>query len=110
MGSSIAIAGQELFDRAEAGEALAQKHVDQTLDSLGRGIQMIAVALNPDRILLGGAISEREGLLEDVTQRAQAYLERTQAKDIELDIVICKFRNQANLIGAVSAHYSQIKQ
>ena len=45
-----------------------------------------------------------------MTQRAQAYLERTQTKDIELDVVMCKFRNQANLIGAVSAHYSQIKQ
>lgn len=109
-GSTVAISGQELFDRAQAGEALAQKHVEQMLDSLGRGIQMISVALNPDRIMLGGAISEREGLLEDVTQRAQAYLERTQATDVELDIMTCKFHNQANLIGAVSAHYSQIKQ
>lgn len=109
-GSQVAITGQELFDRAQAGEALAQKHVDQMLDSLGRGIQMLSVILNPDRILLGGAISERDGLLEEVTRRAQVYLKRTHANDVELDIVTCQFRNQANLLGAVSAHYSQIKQ
>lgn len=109
-GSPVAITGQELFDRAQAGEALAQKHVDQMLDSLGRGIQMLSVSLNPDRILLGGAISERAGLLEEVTRRAQAYIDRTQASDVELDIVTCQFHNQANLLGAVSAHYSQTKQ
>lgn len=107
--SPVAISGQELFDRAQAGETLAKKHVDQMLDALGRGIQMLSVILNPDRILLGGAISEREGLLEEVTQRAQAYLKRTQATDVELDVVTCQFRNKANLLGAVAAHYSQIK-
>lgn len=109
-GSLDVVSGQELFDRAQAGESLAQKHVDQMLDALGRGIQMLSVILNPDRILLGGGISEREGLLEEVTERAQAYLEKTQASDVELDVVTCQFRNQANLLGAVAAHYSQIKQ
>lgn len=109
-GSQIAISGQELFERADRGESLAQKHVDQMLDALGRGIQMLSVVLNPDRVLLGGAISERDGLLEEVTQRAHGYLKRTQATDVELDIVTCQFRNQANLLGAVAAHYSQTRQ
>lgn len=109
-GSQIAISGQELFERADRGESLAQQHVDQMLDALGRGIQMLSVVLNPDRVLLGGAISERAGLLEEVTQRAHGYLKRTQATDVELDIVTCQFRNQANLLGAVAAHYSQTRQ
>lgn len=108
-GSQVAISGQELFDRAQAGEPLAQKHVNQMLDALGRGIQMLSVILNPERILIGGAISEREGLLEEVTERAQGYLNLTQAMDVKLEVVTCQFRNQANLLGAVVAHYSQIK-
>lgn len=101
-GAETVISGQELFQRAEQGEALALEHVNRLKDNLARGIQMLLVSFNPDKVIIGGGISSRIELATDLTERVTALLKRTHATDVEVDIVPCEFKNDANLLGAVS--------
>lgn len=97
------INGVELFQRAEAGDIAAQREIDRMLNALAQGIHNLLVSFNPELVVLGGAISMREDLIPQLTARVEAMLQHTKASDIQVKLVSCRFRNDANLIGAVAA-------
>lgn len=101
------ISGIEMFNRADAKDELAMKYVDGLKDGLAQGIQTLLVSLNPDKVVIGGAISSRQGLIEEVNDRVNKLLERTNASDVEANLVACQFYNDANLIGAAIAFGEQ---
>lgn len=96
------IDGKELFQRTEQGDSIAKEEVETFLDSLSQGIHNLLVCFNPELLILGGAISKREDVVEQLTERVQAFLELSGAVDIDVNLVACHFHNDANLIGAVS--------
>lgn len=104
------ITGSELFLRAEQGDDIALKHVNQMKDSLARGIQLLLVSLNPDKVIIGGGISARGDLIDDLKERVERLLIKTSATDVEVNLSACRFQNDANLIGAVSFFESQYKE
>lgn len=97
------ISGKELFTRAEQADSVAMRHVEGLKNALARGIHTLLVALNPDKVVIGGAISVREDLIMEITERIQHLLTKTNAIDVELDLVPCQYNNDANLMGAVVA-------
>lgn len=70
---------------------------------------MLAVAFNPDKVIIGGGISSRDDLITDVSDIVQAYLERTNATVLDVEVVACQYRNDANLVGAVASFLDQKK-
>ncbi|MGO4938327.1 ROK family protein [Fundicoccus sp. Sow4_H7] len=104
------ISGKEMFQRADSKEALAMKYVESLKDGLARGIQTLLVALNPDKVVIGGAISSRQDLIDEVSERIKQLLVQTNASDVEANILACRFNNDANLIGAVIAFLEQRKR
>lgn len=96
------IDGEELFQRAVQGDVIAEREVEQMKDALARGIHNLLVAFNPEVVVVGGAISTREDLLEDLTAKVEELLLHSKADDVQVQIVPCAFRNDANLIGAVA--------
>ncbi|HJB23738.1 MAG TPA: ROK family protein [Candidatus Jeotgalibaca pullicola] len=110
LGIDQAISGKMLFERAEEGEELAQRYVSRLKTSLARGIQLLLVAFNPDKVIIGGGISSREDLISDVSVLVNQYLEKTKATDVRAEIVACHFLNDANLLGAVASFANQTKQ
>lgn len=104
--SGEAVDGVTLFRRAEEGDQLALEEVQYMQDALALGIHNLLVCFNPDRVVIGGAISTREDLIEQVAAKTEALLQQTQAGDVEVHIVPCQFRNDANLVGAVAAFES----
>ncbi|MDU6522720.1 MAG: ROK family protein [Enterococcus sp.] len=92
---------KEVFDLAATGDELAQEQIDQFYDALSIGIYNILVSLDPDRVLIGGGISTRADLLENLEVRVKRLLQKNGAKELKASIMPCKFLNQANLIGAV---------
>lgn len=93
-----------LFQEADRGEPLAVKYVDGLIDALARGIYNLSISFNPDMVVIGGGISVREDLIQHLYERTSFYLERQRAQEVKLNIQVCEFHNDANLIGTV-AHF-----
>lgn len=101
--SGQAVTGVELFQRAEAGDDIARQEVDGMQRALAQGLHNLLVCFNPERIIIGGAISAREGYIEEVTSLTRSLIRQTNADDVKVEIVPCQFHNDANLVGAVAA-------
>ncbi len=102
------IEGSEVFRRADEGEPLAEAHVERLIDALSRGIFNLNCALNPDKIIIGGGLSKRTDLIIRLQEKTEMYLKSKGAEEIDLDIVPCVFRGDANLIGA-AVHFMEFK-
>ena len=50
---------KKIFDKAEAGHAGAGEAVQSFLSDLGRGLSVLSRRYHPEKIVLGGAVSER---------------------------------------------------
>ena len=101
--------GSEVFRRADAGEELAKKHVENLLDSLSRGIFNLSVAFNPDLVIIGGGLSKREDLIPRLQEKVELYIKERGAEGLEVNLVPCAFRSDANLIGA-AIHFRESRK
>lgn len=95
------VSGEMIFD-------LLDENDDDMLEALYRYAHAVAVKIfnlqmlfDPERIALGGGISERQSFidavqdkLDELCEKAPAYLPRPQ-------VVACKYHNDANLFGAL---------
>ena len=59
--------------------------------------------------MIGGAISEREDFVENITRHLHAILDKVGIARIRPQVTRAEFGNAANLIGAVY-HFLQQKQ
>lgn len=96
------LTGKALFDRADQGDQEAQKAVNALYDQLARAIFNASLVINPDRVVIGGGISKRPGLVDELDKRLTALKERTEARELEIDVRVCRYFNDANLLGAVA--------
>ncbi|HFI0332185.1 TPA: ROK family protein [Streptococcus suis] len=102
------ISGQELFQLSDSGDLTAKEAVESLLQALGRGIFNASLVLNPDLVVLGGALSRRQSLVKEVLERINRLREKTGAQDLTVNLDTCQFFNDANLLGAV-AHFQSRK-
>ena len=95
------IDGIEIFDRANRGDALCKQKISDFFDAIAMGIYNIAYTINPDIVLIGGAVSMQPQLIDEVKKRIE-YLTPSFSLNL-LDIMKidrCKFLNDAGLYGA----------
>lgn len=104
-----AVEGSEVFRRADRGEQLAKKHVEHLIDSLSRGIFNLSAAFNPDLVLIGGGLSNREDLIPRLQEKVEQYRDKRGAEGLEVNLVPCAFRSDANLIGA-AIHFRESRK
>jgi beta-glucoside kinase len=91
------IEGETIFS-----EALQNKEVEEIINDwlkhISYGLYNLAVTLNPQRILIGGGVSARDGLIDQIKEK----LEELECWSfLKVEIAPCKHRNDAGLIGAV---------
>mgnify|MGYP005859649823 CR=1 FL=1 len=73
-GGADGLAAREIFERAAAGDAEAERALDRAADYLGRAFGSIANLLCPQRIVAGGGLgSAYPAFLEQVERRMEAY-------------------------------------
>lgn len=99
-GFEPALSGKELFDLADQGNAAALKAVDGLFSNLALGIFNSCLVTNPDKVLIGGGISKRPGLIEEIDRRILRLKEHTGAAELKIHLAACQFFNDANLLGA----------
>jgi beta-glucoside kinase len=93
----IFIDGEEIF--IEANEDIYVKTIiDNWFRNISFGIYNLAVTLNPQKILIGGGISAREEIMEEIINK----LEQIPFWNVfKVPVEVCKHRNDAGLLGAL---------
>lgn len=92
--------GKDLFDLADQGHEAAIRTVCELYDHLARGIFNIMLVLNPELVAIGGGLSVRQGLMEELDKRVEQLKIETGSTDLQCQLAICHFNKDANLIGA----------
>lgn len=98
--------GEEAFAYIQAEEPEALKAFKQYTDYLAMFLYNIYVVLDLEKILIGGGISEQEVLLEYLKRSIQelknVHPDLRKGIDYPLPVIdVCRFHNDANLIGAL---------
>lgn len=104
------IDGKAVFDLANQGDAIAKVEVDTFFMYLTMGLYNLAYAFDPEKIVIGGGVSNMEGLLERIDLEFDALFNRVQYTPFRPVIETCDFKNDANLIGAVYNYVQKNKQ
>ncbi len=91
------VTGEDIFGAYDEQDPVATQMVESFYQSLALGIYNLCSILNPEKILLGGAITSRESFLDELNRQLN-YI--NQSWDIHLER--CHFRNDAGLVGAVA--------
>lgn len=99
--------GIEIFAMAEQGVPEVIEAINEFCRLLAIQIYNVQAFADPERIVIGGGISAQPLLFE----RLNAHLDRILAAEAQYylpvvrpEVVPCKYRNNANLIGALYAH------
>ena len=100
---------REIFDRADAGEVLAQHIFHSYYYSLAKGIINLMVAFDPELVVIGGGISANMTFMTDLNATiADLQANHNSINHLTLaSVVPAKLRNDAGMIGAV---YQLIKR
>lgn len=98
--------GKKIFEAAEAGDPDCIEAIDDFYLYLAQGIFNIQYVYDPEKIIIGGAISSRNDLIEKIYEKIDLILESVKVAMIRPIIETCHFKNDANLLGALF-HYFQ---
>lgn len=99
-GSSVD--GKTVFDLADQGDAAAREQVDQMADALGRAIYNLQHSFDPEKFILGGAVSNNPKLVPLLNDAVEAVRNRADIATLKPVIETCVYRGNANLRGAVA--------
>jgi len=98
------LSGIQVFELYDAQEKLIEHVVDQWLGYLAIGIINIQYSVDPEFIIVGGAISRRHDLIELINLKVSKILSSVPSARILPNVIKSEFGNDANLIGALK-HY-----
>ncbi|SHE55567.1 Sugar kinase of the NBD/HSP70 family, may contain an N-terminal HTH domain [Atopostipes suicloacalis DSM 15692] len=101
--------GIQLLDLYDQGQAEAVKTIDQMFNAIAEILYNVQVIIDPDTIVLGGGISNRSSLSEELAVRMDKHLEELDILGAKPKIVNAQYRNDANLYGAVINYKKQIE-
>ena len=91
---------KDIFDHYH-DDPIYEKAVDKFYYVLANGIYNLQYAYDPEKIVIGGGISVRDDLLDEVNQRLDVIFSHFTHAKIRPVVFTCQFHNEANLIGAL---------
>lgn len=94
--------GVKVFEAAEAGNEVCIEAIDRFYKNLAIGIFNIQYVYDPDVILLGGAISEREDFVQRINDKLDMIIEKVKIAKVKPKVITCTHKKDANLVGAVA--------
>ena len=93
--------GKEVFELAKNGDENAIVEVETFYRYTATGLFNLQLSIDPELIVIGGALSANPPLITEIENRVNQMIITAGIKDFTAKIVPCKFRNNANLLGAV---------
>ncbi|MEI3612503.1 ROK family protein [Pseudogracilibacillus sp. SO30301A] len=97
------VEGKVIFQEAENNAEVALL-IDKWIEGISFGVFNIAGTLNPEKILIGGGVSAREGFAEKIKEKLELQKEW---EFIKVPIETCKHKNDAGMIGALKHFLTQ---
>ena len=91
--------GKKVFEMAEDGDEEVNKEIESWYMDLARGIYNIQYIVDPEKIVIGGAISARDGFDKKINEKLA--LLKSDIATLDISVEKCKFQNDSNLIGAL---------
>ena len=97
------------FELCEKGDEIALKEVDKYYYTMAVGIYNIQYTYDPEVIILGGAISEREDYVNQINKHMEYLMKNTSLEGtIVPSIKKCKYGNDANKLGALYNYFQSV--
>ena len=100
--ASEKISGEEIFQDAQKGDIHCIEAIEKFYESIAVSIFSLMYIYNPEKIILGGAISSRPELPDKINEKLQ-IIKTSIANDlpqVDPPIVPCQYKGDANLLGA----------
>ena len=92
--------GEDVVARVRAGDAAALAAVDDWADAVARGLAMLVNVSDPQRIVIGGGVSEAaDVVLEPIRRALPTYCYGWPARDVP-DVVVASLGERAGALGA----------
>lgn len=95
------IDGKKVFELADQGDLIAIEEVNDFYYYLAIGLYNLTYSFDPEKIIIGGGLSNKSGLIERLNEEFEAIFERVNHDTFRPIVELCHYRNDANLIGAV---------
>lgn len=95
------LTGLEIFNLAEQGDVDCQNAIDHWYQDLATGLFNLQYAFDPEKILIGGAVSVRSELINRIQDKISQILQKLPHSKVIPQIQACKLGNDANLTGAL---------
>ncbi len=94
--------GVKVFEEASKGNKVCIEAIDTFYLNLAKGIFNLQYIYDPEIILLGGAISEREDFVERINEKIDFLMSNIEIAKVRPNISTCTHKKDANLIGALA--------
>ncbi|MFT6907791.1 MAG: beta-glucoside kinase [Oleiphilaceae bacterium] len=108
------VSGLDIYHLADQGDIIALQVIDEFYQNIAIGLYNLTFTLNPQKILIGGAISNREEIFPAINQKFQKILDafpspnRFLVGDL-ISIESTHFKNHSGVIGALYHFLQMIK-
>ncbi|HAJ53508.1 MAG TPA: ROK family protein, partial [Lactobacillus sp.] len=89
-----------VYTLAANGDTLAEVLLDEMYQIMAKNLYNVQVMFDPELIVLGGGISQRPALADELSKRLFEQLKKEGVEEIMPSVKCCYFHNDANLIGA----------
>ena len=94
--------GVKVFEEAANGNEVCIEAIERFYKNLAIGIFNIQYVYDPEMILLGGAISEREDFIDRINKKIDEIMSKVEIAKVRPQVLTCTHKKDANLIGAVA--------
>lgn len=93
--------GIKVFEMIEEGDEDACAALQFVVENLAKGIFNLQCILDPEKVLIGGGISQQPILLEKLKEEMEALYAKIPFEIPHAQIDTCRYYNDSNLIGAL---------
>lgn len=92
--------GEEIFSMLQQGNKSVSDAIDEYAYYIAVQLYNLQVVLDVEKIAIGGGISAQPILIEKINAQFNRLFEQYDSCIKQIPIVACKYRNDANLLGA----------
>lgn len=96
--------GIEIFDMANQGHQGVIEAIDEFAQEIAIQLWNIHTIFDCEKIAIGGGISAQPLLLELIQKHVDDLFDHIEYDAPRFELVVCQYRNDANLIGALYQH------
>ena len=90
--------GERVFEMAKTGDEFCIEIIDRFYLNMAKGIFNLQYIYDPELILIGGAISEREDFIDRINEKIDYLMEEIDIAKVRPTIGTCMHKKDANLM------------